>query len=154
YSVAEANKHLPRDQLDLVEKYIQVCKRRRAQSDGRRVVTVGPFKCTFGCGRSTKYSFDWRRHEELHEPQELWLCYLCLEGKEPNPFLIGRRDKFIKHAKDYHKSLEHELVLERSKLDFRPNIQLQCPFCSKCFKSWDKRCRHILSHYEDESNSS
>ncbi|KAF2740726.1 hypothetical protein EJ04DRAFT_481963 [Polyplosphaeria fusca] len=150
YSFAEANKHLLPQTFAMVEKYVLGCKRRRAQSDGRRCVNDGPFKCTFGCSYRTKRAFDWRRHEETHEPQELWLCDLCVQNQEQNPFLVNRKDKFLKHVKDTHKDCEPEEVLIASRVDFRANFDPRCPLCSEVTFSWDERCRHVLGHYEDE----
>lgn len=151
YTVKDANRHLAPATLQLVEKYVAACQRRRAQIDGRRSVNAGPFRCTFGCGYQTKRAFDWRRHEETHEPQELWLCLLCYQNNhEQNPFLVNRKDKFLKHAKEAHKGWEAETVLDMSKVDFHANFNPQCPLCPEVSQSWDERCRHILGHYEDE----
>ncbi|KAF2117606.1 hypothetical protein BDV96DRAFT_489824, partial [Lophiotrema nucula] len=155
YSLTEANQHLHSTTLSLVERYVQACQRRRAQNDGRRSVNDGPFRCTFGCGYRTKRAFDWRRHEETHEPQELWLCLVCSQKGEQNPFLVNRKDKFLKHAKDAHKDgWEPEVVLEMSRVDFRGTFDPQCPNCPTTSDTWDDRCRHILGHYEDEANDS
>lgn len=153
YTVKTANAHLPAPTLSLVEKYVNACQRRRAQSDGRRTVNTGPFRCTLGCGYQTKRAFDWRRHEETHEPQELWLCHLCLQNGETNPFLVNRKDKFLGHVKDVHKGWVPETVLGMSVVDFRPTFNPQCPFCPSQSASWDDRCRHILGHYEAEINT-
>lgn len=150
YSLTESNKHLPPTTLDQVAKYVHASHRRRAQSDGRRTVNYGPFRCTFGCGYRTKRPFDWRRHEETHEPQELWLCHFCCQHEDQNPFLVNRRDKFLKHARDVHEGRDAEEVLDMSKLDFRANFDPSCPMCSEVSETWDDRCKHVLGHYEDE----
>lgn len=143
----EANDHLPPMTLNLVEKYVFACRRRRAQTDGRRSVNQGPFRCTFGCGYRTKRAFDWRRHEETHEPQELWLCIVCNMN---NPFLVNRKDKFLKHVSDKHRDHVAEKLLDDSKLAFVPDAVLACPICKAESDSWDERCRHVLGHFEDE----
>jgi hypothetical protein len=150
YSLVEANRHLPTTILEMVEKYILACHRRRPQSDGRRRVNQGAFRCTYGCGYQTKRLFDWRRHEETHEPQELWLCHLCGQSQDQNPFLVNRRDKFLGHSKSSHKEWDPEAVLEMSKLTFHANFNPQCPICPERLGSWDERCKHIQQHYEDE----
>jgi hypothetical protein len=150
YTLAEANNHLPKSILALVEKYVSACRRRRSQNDGRRSVNSGPYRCTFGCGYRTKRAFDWRRHEETHEPQELWLCAVCSHNDSNNPFLVNRKDKFIKHAADKHTHLGPEAVLESSRLAFIPLVELRCPYCGDDNGSWDERCRHVLGHFEDE----
>jgi hypothetical protein len=150
YSLVEANKHLLPGTLQLVEKYVKASQRRRASTDGRRRVNKGPFRCTFSCGYATKRAFDWRRHEETHEPQELWLCHFCCQNNVENPFLVNRRDKFIKHARDAHTGRDPEDVLEMSKVDFVAKFDPKCPLCPQVHETWDDRCKCILSHYDDE----
>lgn len=150
YKLSKANSHLPPPTLALVEKYIAACRRRRSPTDGRRSVNTGPFRCTFGCGYRTKRVFDWRRHEETHEPQELWLCAICSRNDVHNPFLVNRKDKFLKHAADKHAHQGAEEVLHKSKLAFVPRAELVCPYCGEESASWDERCRHVLGHFEDE----
>ncbi|KAF2013813.1 hypothetical protein BU24DRAFT_321207, partial [Aaosphaeria arxii CBS 175.79] len=151
YNLRAANTHLEPDTLDLVEKYVVGSQRRRTQGDGRRSVNEGHFKCTFGCGYRTRRTFDWRRHEETHEPQELWLCHLCRQQHDNgNPFLVNRKDKFLKHARDSHKDFDEEAVLDMSRVNFRSNFDPICPICGEFSNTWDDRCKHITTHYEDE----
>jgi hypothetical protein len=150
YSLTRANNHLLSATLALVEKYVSACRRRRSQTDGRRSVNMGPFKCTFGCGYRTKRAFDWRRHEETHEPQELWLCTICTQRDTSNPFLVNRKDKFLKHASDKHAEYSAERVLDESKVAFVPRSDWSCVYCGTENDSWDDRCRHVLGHFEDE----
>jgi hypothetical protein len=149
YTVREANRHLSMETLTLVENYVRSCQRSRAQKDGRRSVNEGPLRCTYGCGYRTKRAFDWKRHEETHEPQELWLCHLCYQIKERSPFLVNRKDKFLRHVKDVHKNWEPETLLEMSRVDFQANFSPRCSMCPEISKSWDDRCRHVLWHYEE-----
>ncbi|KAH7085001.1 hypothetical protein BKA63DRAFT_559665 [Paraphoma chrysanthemicola] len=151
YTLAQANSHLNAMTLASVEKYVSACRRRRSQNDGRRSVNTGPFKCTFGCGYRTKRAFDWRRHEETHEPQELWLCIICIQRDANNPFLVNRKDKFLKHTTDKHADYPLEKVLEESKVDFVPRAEWSCVYCGDENDSWDDRCRHVLAHFEDEA---
>ncbi|KAF2834009.1 hypothetical protein CC86DRAFT_312263 [Ophiobolus disseminans] len=150
YLLAEANDHLEPITLTLVEKYVTACRRRRSQNDGRRSVNTGPYRCTFGCGYRTKRAFDWRRHEETHDPQELWLCTICSQKDSQNPFLVNRKDKFLKHVNDKHGGYAAEKVLDSSKVAFVPRAELACPLCGTDSGSWDERCRHVLGHFEDE----
>ena len=162
YFFSAANEHLPQATLDLVNKFITSCHRTRPRTDRRRSVNSGPYRCTFGCGYHTKRTFDWRRHEETHEPQELWLCTLCQkhsstrdDGGETDstrrePFLVSRKDKFLRHARECHTDWVAERVLELSRVDYRPRGGLNCPTCGVKSRSWDERCRHVLGHFEDE----
>lgn len=151
YSFREANQHMPAATLESAENYVFACHRRRPQSDGRRTINDGPFRCTYGCGYRTKRPFDWKRHEETHEPQELWLCHLCVQNDDQNPFLVNRKDKFLGHIKGSHKGWEPEKILNMSKLKFNADFNPRCPFCSdEISTSWEERCKHIIAHYEDE----
>jgi hypothetical protein len=150
YTLAGANSHLPPPTLSLIDKYISACRRRRSPNDGRRSVNTGPFRCTFDCGYRTKRAFDWRRHEETHEPQELWLCCICSQSDVVNPFLVNRKDKFLKHAADKHMDSRAEKILDKSKLAFVPRAELSCRYCEEESVNWDERCRHVLGHFEDE----
>jgi hypothetical protein len=150
YTVAGANSHLPPPTLNLIDKYISACRRRRSPNDGRRSVNTGPYRCSFDCGYRTKRAFDWRRHEETHEPQELWLCCVCSQNDMANPFLVNRKDKFLKHAADKHTDSGAEKILDKSKLAFVPRAELGCRYCEEESGNWDERCRHVLGHFEDE----
>lgn len=153
-NLASMNTHLPLATLSYVSKYIATSRRPRSLTDGRRSVNTGPYRCTFGCGYRTKRAFDWRRHEETHEPQELYLCTLCQQNDKKEPFLVSRKDKFLKHARELHKDWVAERVLDLSKVDYQPSAELACPICGwrayEGKESWDERCRHVLSHFEDE----
>lgn len=150
YNYDDANAHLPASALAFVQKYITSCHRSRPRNDGRRSVNTGPYRCTFGCGYRTKRVFDWRRHEETHEPQELWLCLFCAKEKSDNPFLVSRKDKFLRHARECHEDVPADQVLGRSKVDFVPLGDLECPRCGQGCDSWDERCRHVLGHFDEE----
>jgi hypothetical protein len=150
YTLTKANNHLSPTILPIVDRYVSTCRRRRSQNDGRRSVNTGPYSCTFSCGYRTKRAFDWRRHEETHEPQELWLCKICRQNDIHNPFLVNRKDKFLKHVTDKHVDLAAETVLESSKLDFVPRAELGCRLCEEVSDTWDERCRHVLGHFEDQ----
>lgn len=164
YTLTKSNEHLPPETLILVEKYISTCHRRRPQTDGRRTVNSGPFRCTFGCGYRTKRAFDWRRHEETHEPQELWLCTLCCHIKDDaqtqedlhsqNTFMVSRKDKFLRHVKDAHQKWVPEKVLEMSRVGYKPRVGGKCEICEERWDSWEERCKHVLGHFEDEGERS
>ena len=154
YSLAGANSHLSSDVLELIEKYVRPSHRRRTQSDGRRRINKGPYACTFGCGYQTKRTFDWRRHEETHQPQRLWLCHACREPPCRNPFLVNRSDKLLQHIKDSHKGSDAESVLEASDLKFRADFVRKCHLCEEQFGNWDERCKHILRHYDTPTGES
>jgi hypothetical protein len=67
-----------------------------------------------------------------------------------NPFLVNRKDKFLKHATDKHAASGPDTVLDKSKLAFVPRAELGCRYCGEECGNWDERCRHVLGHFEDE----
>ncbi|KAF2202468.1 hypothetical protein GQ43DRAFT_352556, partial [Delitschia confertaspora ATCC 74209] len=148
YSLRQANSHLAADVLDQVDKYVTACQRRRTPTDGRRKVNAGRYKCTFGCGYRTSRVYDWKRHEETHQPQNLWLCHICRQSGNHAPFLVNRNDKFLKHAKDVHGDMKPDEVLEISKVDFRADFNAKCHLCAEVFSSWDDKCQHVIYHYD------
>ncbi|KAI8934088.1 hypothetical protein NX059_008850 [Plenodomus lindquistii] len=149
-SLACQSAHLPTPMLDLVQRYINTCRRQRSRTDGRRTVNKGHLRCTFGCGYQTARVFDWRRHEETHEPQELWLCSICYSVNKDNPFMVNRKDKFLRHVKEIHREEETEKMLQKSKVDFTPRGGLKCGDCGDECGNWEDRCRHMLTHFEQE----
>jgi hypothetical protein len=149
-SLASLNPHFPRGVFSKVEKYIDSAHCRRSEKDGRRRRNEGHLRCTFGCVYHTKRPYDWKRHEETHLPQDLWLCYLCCQKSEEKTFLVNRKDKFSKHVELVHKEFGKGDVLEWSKLKFHAETSFACPFCEVLEKTWEGRCRHVQAHYEDE----
>jgi hypothetical protein len=159
-TITATNDHLHPTILILIQKHLQTCRRRRPRTDGRRSVNSGPYRCTFGCGYATRRVFDWRRHEEIHEPQELWLCTLCSHTNPHNSdtkdvFLVGRKDKFLKHVREVHSEWKAEKVLEMSRVDWRREGEGEAWKCGTegCKwegREWDERCRHVLGHFDDK----
>ncbi|KAF1839183.1 hypothetical protein BDW02DRAFT_477131, partial [Decorospora gaudefroyi] len=148
-ALSAANAHLLPATLALVEKHIATCRRPRPQTDGRRSVNTGAYRCTFGCNYATCRRFDWRRHEETHEPQEIWLCTLCAHTPTDHAFIVSRKDKFLKHAKEVHgRGWKPEEVLDLSRVDFRPRSELACGECGSLSRTWEERCRHVVGHFE------
>jgi hypothetical protein len=134
----------------LINNYVLACQRPRPKLDQRRSANTGPYRCTFGCDYRTGRNSDWRRHEESHEPQALWLCELCCQIDPLRPFLVNRKDKFLSHVKARHNGYRPEEVLVTSRVPFAPKIA-ECPYCYAGLTpknwSWDERCKHVLQHF-------
>ncbi|KAF2818174.1 hypothetical protein CC86DRAFT_414157 [Ophiobolus disseminans] len=145
YLFAETNNHLQPETRELVKNFVTACRRRYSPTDKRRSVNKGRYCCTFKCGYRTERAFDWRRHEETHEPQDIWLCTLCT----PKPFLVGRKDKFLKHVNDKHSNVVAKEIQDSSKVDYVPTADLNCPYCGTESGTWDERCKHVVGHFED-----
>lgn len=84
---------------------------------GQRIISSPPaprerregdkFQCTF-CNRGFKFHCDWARHEEVHAPQEIWICMLAgprlvIAGDVTCPF-CGKSDPTDDHLTDEHKA--------------------------------------------------
>jgi hypothetical protein len=68
-------------------------------------------------------------------------------------FLVSRKDKFLRHAREVHKEWKAEKVLELSRVDFRAREQeWKCVRvgCRWEGEDWDEKCRHVLGHFDDE----
>jgi hypothetical protein len=69
-------------------------------------------------------------------------------------FLVSRKDKFLRHARDVHQEWKAERVLEMSRVDFRTREQEWKCVRARCVwegQDWDERCRHVLGHFDDEA---
>lgn len=153
-SLADLNPHIPPTILPQVEKYIQSAQGRLSRNDGRRRVNDGPLLCSFGCGYHTKRPYDWRRHEETHCPQDLWMCAVCRQEDEQNAFLVNRKDKCLKHVRNKHQNYNEEEVVDKSNLGFCGGTSFRCPHCAVVMATWEERCKHVLLHYEEDCGAS
>ena len=152
-SNSNENSHLSREIIQLIESHVETCNNKRARSDGRRRVNVGKYECTFGCGYRTKRAFDWKRHEENHQPQNFWLCSVCRQREMPRYFLVHRNDKLLKHIQDKHAGYNPEDAVKSSEVAYKANFKLQCGFCGHTFESWEERNKHILQHFDGEGGA-
>ncbi|KAF2490755.1 hypothetical protein BU16DRAFT_433932, partial [Lophium mytilinum] len=142
------NDRLPQNVRQAIEKYVEACSKKRARGDGRRKVNNGRYACTADCGYLTKRPFDWRRHEETHQPQEFWLCEICRTAFPPKMVLVSRGDKLRPHIKNDHPEDDADDVVEQSKQDYVADFKRRCGFCGDRFESWDSRNTHILAHFD------
>ncbi|OCK78056.1 hypothetical protein K432DRAFT_302812 [Lepidopterella palustris CBS 459.81] len=141
---------LPDEILELIQNHERARNRVRTTSDGRRRVNRGKYECTFRCGYRTKNVFDWKRHEENHQPQNFWLCTVCRQSDQPIDFLVHRSDKLLKHAQEKHKGRDPKDILNTSKLDYIAGFKSPCGFCGHPFSSWEDRNKHILDHFDGQ----
>jgi len=130
---------------------VETCNNKRTRNNGRRRVYVGKYECTFNCGYRTKRAFDWKRHEENHQPQNFWLCTICSQKKRAT-FLVHRTDKLFKHVQDKHADSNPEDVIKSSELAYKASFKPQCGFCGYAFNSWGDRNEHILYHFDAQGS--
>ncbi|OCL11202.1 hypothetical protein AOQ84DRAFT_196602 [Glonium stellatum] len=130
----------------LVRCYVKAYQNRCLKSQPKSSVG-GRYQCTSGCGYKTKRKDDWRRHEEINHPQDVWICSLC-----PSPlksaFLTHRSDKLNGHVKKIHKGANPRIVAKESKVKFDAGFDLRCGFCTDTFETWAQRISHIANHFE------
>jgi len=150
---SNGNDHLPREIIQLIESHLETCSNKQARNNGRRRGNAGKYDCTFNCGYRTKRAFDWKRHEENHQPQNFWLCSVCSQQEIPRYFLVHRHDKLLKHIQDNHETYNLEDVVKSSEVAYKASFKLQCGFCGYTFKSWEERNKHILQHFDSEGGA-
>ena len=133
-----------------------------------------PYSCTV-CQRSYQNHFDWKKHEKEHEYTYTCMaighwdakaqCFACSRCGTLNPgeehFKVHaiercntqnkRREKIVKHLKDYH--LVSERAVGESLADnWRCDQGKQfwaCGFCVMLFNSFKDRLHHIGKHYDE-----
>ncbi|OCL03595.1 hypothetical protein AOQ84DRAFT_255723, partial [Glonium stellatum] len=141
---------LSKEIIRLINNHVEACNSKRAKTDGRRRVNSGKYECTFNCGYRTKRPFDWKRHEENHQPQNFWLCSICSQGERPSNFLVHRNDKLLKHIQDKHTGSTADDVIKSSEIAYKASFKPRCGFCGHDFEAWEERNKHILQHFDDE----
>lgn len=119
---------------------------------------TGPFECTSKCGESFAKASEWKRHEELHQPQEIYICTICCNLENPSLKAFRfRKDKMIEHlSKSHSDSMSEEGMLERSiramKVDYPTPFTTRCGFCNRgdwLAPSWQARIEHIRRHFRN-----
>ena len=132
-----------------------------------------PFSCTV-CQRSYQNHFDWKKHEKEHEYTYTCMasghwdanaqCFACthcgiLNPSKEHPKIHGieecntqnkRREKIVKHLKDYHMVSEKALgesLADKWRCDQGKRFWA-CGFCVMLFLSFKDRLQHIgKEHY-------
>lgn len=123
----------------------------------------GPLKCTWGCSFSHHRSFEWVRHEELRQPQNFWLCADCFEAAVTQPFITGRHDKLLAHARQRHRYEEAQALdlRARSRVIYDAGFDRSCTYrsgpedtvCGYLFTgTWQQRNLHWLQHFQRDPN--
>ena len=98
------------------------------------------YSCTSRCGHTFKKCGDWKRHEEINQPQGFFICLSCPTAK---PWIHHRKDKWKKHIKDAHADVKQPLAHEVN----YPKFKQRCGFCGYFFYSWKQRCDHVGQHF-------
>ena len=117
----------------------------------------GMYQCTIGrgCSQSFKRKGDWKRHENTHYPQEVWLCEYQACASSPKPFL--REEHFSKHFARTHPGTDSTTGKPDNFRHEVPGSQWprRCPFqaCeNSSFLTFDDRLEHIAKKHVKKNN--
>lgn len=135
-----------------VDRYIKRAQNKECKPDGRRGHNEGRLSCTrVGCEYRVSRQSDWERHEQIRQPQDFFVCDVCLDQSKPKPFITHRSDKIGPHIKKTHP--EHgdalDALISRSKVEYDAPFENYCRFCNTSyqFNTWNERCEHMLNHF-------
>jgi hypothetical protein len=81
---------------------------------------------------------DWKRHEELHFPQEHWIC--C--SKE-----FARLDKWREHRRGIHKSNPSPSEIESARKPIAGSFPRNCRYCGFETTGWTEWIDHVADHF-------
>ena len=109
-----------------------------------------PFACTNRCGRVFKRKDDWRKHEEINYPQEIWVCHLepCVLGPIEKRTSF-RKDKFREHLAKKHPVMDvTDEDVRSARLTVDSKFSRKCIFrdCNEEFDGWKGRIDHLAEH--------
>ncbi|KAF2099033.1 hypothetical protein NA57DRAFT_56662 [Rhizodiscina lignyota] len=143
---------------DYIEKSItkKDCKRTAVNQTRDNQPNDGTWECTWGCEKRFKGRYEWERHEEMRQPQAVYLCILCRREGRKDPKLFLRKDKMRDHlvrAQVHAQGREStEKLVEQSFFSRPVNARLfepRCGFGGYKFKSWKDRLNHLHDHFHD-----
>lgn len=140
-------RHPSHDNL-IAKGYSGFQKLRRPKKTGGN----GMYKCTVGCSCTFDVKKNWRKHERLHYPQEIWLCrhHDCRHEDHSTRVSLQRE-----HAKRHYLARHHEganeETLNKNKIDVpHSEYPKKCIFgnCDIVFRDFNERMDHIANHLE------
>jgi ankyrin repeat protein len=138
-----------------------------------------PYQCTFGCDIRFSSRSDFRRHEEIHCPQNEWICCYklpssfseedakCAFCHETNPTpnhidrehncqpcldkprTFRRKDKFQLHLATKHNQSFITSNMESWCRPIASKFNRRCGFCGHWLKTWLERINHIADHFSE-----
>ena len=147
--------------LELFQDY-QETQLRGLSNEPREATGPRTFSCTLehGCRRSFAKKGDWKRHENTHYPQEIWLCsHETCTSKPIKHKTFLRRDRFAQHYRDAHGNGNNIPIVAAD--SYRLAVHgskwpRKCPFqeCPKSnFPSFDDRLEHVArEHFKKKRN--
>ena len=111
-----------------------------------------PYNCTYNrSGPSFANKHAWKRHEELHRPQKLWICpEKDCKARLPKKGLFTRLDRLRTHLSKLHPSKNIDLTSCQKIL--KKNFDKRCIFksCPTQFGSWRERIEHLDGHFRNQ----
>ena len=113
---------------------------------------IGPYACTYLCGRAFNKVTDWRRHENSqHISLEQFFCPHCKKG-------CHSQEDFERHLLDAHELINYDLL----DVVLGENCQkgFWCGFCrdrielfERGIEAWNERFVHLARHFEGYEKS-
>ena len=111
-----------------------------------------PYNCTYNrSGPSFANKHAWKRHEELHRPQKLWICpEKDCKARLPKKGLFTRLDRLRTHLSKLHPSKNIDPTNCQKIL--KKNFDKRCIFksCPTQFASWRERIEHLDGHLKNQ----
>jgi serine/threonine protein kinase len=133
------------------------CKSKRKANDGKQK-GAPKYCCARQCGFTCQYPCELKKHDEINQPQEIYVCIVCVQHNGPKLYATHRDASLRGHIKRRHHSFQ-EIFVEKSLTDVQGKIN-DCEICeregnsTKKFQSLEERHKHILTHaYEDATEN-
>jgi hypothetical protein len=96
--------------------------------------------------------YNWQRHIEISQPQNIWFCRRCGNIEHPTAKnLLTRKDKFLNHLRKCHTDWDNPEALMACKISYDAPFKKRCGFCGRnefLATSFEHRLRHIMGHFK------
>lgn len=138
---------------DAIEGYRRDAELKCRKGRKKQKSPSGIYFCTSKCGFRTTRPDDWKKHEEINQPQEFWACKFC-HTEQKGPHIDHRKDKLKDHMKAAHtcdsKREDFDTFIESCKVPTTAVFNGKCIFCEYVASTWKERCLHIANHFKDK----
>ena len=109
------------------------------------------FPCTHGHAKMFGSKSMWKRHEETHCRQRMWLCkYDRCQSKPEDERSYSRPEHLRDHLSQKHPNVPYsKSKISSCALDLSPEFDRRCLFrvCGVTFDDWKSRCDHLADHF-------
>ncbi|KAF2503219.1 hypothetical protein BU16DRAFT_577053 [Lophium mytilinum] len=138
------------ERLHRVERYAAEALSKCPKEINHHTSAEGKYQCTSGCGASSKRKDDFKQHEEIRYPQQVWICVLCPSSIH-EAFITHRQDQLGLHIDNGHSGYgdPRSKLIRASQVDYVADFPRTCGFCDLSFETWLQRVQHIATHFEN-----